>query len=173
MGFHVHDQSRLDCQYYRKTSLDAMVSTNSNPFDTGYRNTNEKSKGNPSFNQFTVDQVDLVQTLSATFQMQHLDRIQELFIDIMQVQLLMQPCILSLLWTLPRASWVSSLILGILDLIQVFVEALDRVFVNVCELDLVFRPEDVNRILGEMISGGLVLETDVDQIVAQAGIEKS
>lgn len=30
--------------------------------------------------------------------------------------------------------------LGTLDLIQVFVEALDRAFVNVCELDLVFRP---------------------------------
>lgn len=56
--------------------------------------------------------------------------------------------------------------LGILDLIQVFVESLDEIFVNVCELDLVFRPEEVSQILGEIISGGLVLSTDVDAICA-------
>lgn len=34
--------------------------------------------------------------------------------------------------------------LGVLDLIQVFVEALDRMFENVCELDLVFGFDEVS-----------------------------
>ncbi|KAI8909729.1 AP complex, mu/sigma subunit [Gorgonomyces haynaldii] len=63
--------------------------------------------------------------------------------------------------------------LGILDLIQVFVEALDNAFTNVCELDLVFRPDDVTQILAELVSGGLVLETDVTEIIAQAQVERA
>ncbi|EGF82035.1 hypothetical protein BATDEDRAFT_23280 [Batrachochytrium dendrobatidis JAM81] len=63
--------------------------------------------------------------------------------------------------------------LGILDLIQVFVEALDRTFVNVCELDLIFRPEDVSQILGEVISGGLVLETNIQEIMSTTHTRKS
>lgn len=35
--------------------------------------------------------------------------------------------------------------LGILDLIQVFVETLDRCFENVCELDLIFHADKVNK----------------------------
>ncbi|KIJ68681.1 hypothetical protein HYDPIDRAFT_173345 [Hydnomerulius pinastri MD-312] len=54
--------------------------------------------------------------------------------------------------------------LGILDLIQVFVEALDRNFENVCELDLVFHFDEAHHILAEIIQGGLVLETNVDEI---------
>jgi len=54
--------------------------------------------------------------------------------------------------------------LGILDLIQVFVESLDRSFENVCELDLVFHFDEAHHILGEVIQGGLVLETNVDEI---------
>lgn len=34
--------------------------------------------------------------------------------------------------------------LGILDLIQVFVESLDKSFENVCELDLIFHPDKVS-----------------------------
>jgi AP-3 complex subunit sigma len=34
--------------------------------------------------------------------------------------------------------------LGILDLIQVFVETLDRCFENVCELDLIFHVDKVH-----------------------------
>lgn len=66
-------------------------------------------------------------------------------------------------------------------------EALDRSFENVCELDLVFHFDDVrmdimvgrhtfthtldqvHHILAEMIQGGLVLETNVEEI-AQAGM---
>ncbi|KAJ3290091.1 clathrin adaptor, sigma subunit/coatomer, zeta subunit [Rhizoclosmatium globosum] len=54
--------------------------------------------------------------------------------------------------------------LGILDLIQVLVEVLDKAFVNVCELDLIFRPDDVSSILSEIVSGGMVLETNLPQI---------
>jgi len=56
--------------------------------------------------------------------------------------------------------------LGILDLIQVFVECLDRTFENVCELDLVFHFDEVHHILAEIIQGGLVLETNVEEIDA-------
>ncbi|KAJ3554246.1 hypothetical protein NM688_g3209 [Phlebia brevispora] len=54
--------------------------------------------------------------------------------------------------------------LGILDLIQVFVESLDRAFENVCELDLVFHFDEAHHILSEIIQGGLVLETNVEEI---------
>lgn len=58
--------------------------------------------------------------------------------------------------------------LGILDLIQVFVESLDRAFENVCELDLVFHFDEVHYILSEVIQGGLVLETNVEEIAVAA-----
>ncbi|KAI0757300.1 Adaptor protein complex sigma subunit [Daedaleopsis nitida] len=54
--------------------------------------------------------------------------------------------------------------LGILDLIQVFVESLDCAFENVCELDLVFHFDEAHHILAEIIQGGLVLETNVNEI---------
>ncbi|KAI0050668.1 Adaptor protein complex sigma subunit [Auriscalpium vulgare] len=54
--------------------------------------------------------------------------------------------------------------LGVLDLIQVFVESLDRAFENVCELDLVFHFDEVHHILAEIIQGGLVLETNLEEI---------
>ncbi|BGP36474.1 Sigma-adaptin 3A [Rhodotorula kratochvilovae] len=76
--------------------------------------------------------------------------------------------------------------LGILDLIQVFVESLDRCFENVCELDLIFhfdeaRPSlpppsrtadpphtraQVHTLLSCLITGGLVLDTSLDSIQA-------
>lgn len=55
--------------------------------------------------------------------------------------------------------------LGILDLIQVFVETLDRSFENVCELDIIFHLDRVHYILDEMIQGGLVLETSITEIL--------
>ena len=62
--------------------------------------------------------------------------------------------------------------LGILDLIQVFVEALDSIFVNVCELDIIFRPLEVGLILGEIISGGIVLETNLQDILSHVAVKK-
>lgn len=55
--------------------------------------------------------------------------------------------------------------LALLDLIQVFVEALDRLFENVCELDLIFNFETLHATLAEMIVGGVVVETDLGKVV--------
>ena len=55
--------------------------------------------------------------------------------------------------------------LAILDLIQVLVEALDRVFENVNELDLIFHSDRVQHILMEMVMGGMVVETSKEEIV--------
>ena len=52
-----------------------------------------------------------------------------------------------------------------MDLIQVFVEALDRLFENVCELDLIFNFETLHAVLGEMIVGGVVIETGLERVV--------
>ncbi|KAI9768551.1 MAG: Sigma-adaptin 3A [Geoglossum simile] len=55
--------------------------------------------------------------------------------------------------------------LALLDLIQVFVEALDRLFENVCELDLIFNFETLHAVLGEMVVGGVVVETGLERVV--------
>eukprot|EP00615_Pteridomonas_danica_P013271 CAMPEP_0114340546 /NCGR_PEP_ID=MMETSP0101-20121206/8444_1 /TAXON_ID=38822 ORGANISM="Pteridomonas danica, Strain PT" /NCGR_SAMPLE_ID=MMETSP0101 /ASSEMBLY_ACC=CAM_ASM_000211 /LENGTH=130 /DNA_ID=CAMNT_0001473835 /DNA_START=183 /DNA_END=575 /DNA_ORIENTATION=+ len=55
--------------------------------------------------------------------------------------------------------------LGILDLIQVFVEALDKCFENVCELDIIFHSDKVNFVLDEICAAGMVLETNIVQIL--------
>jgi len=55
--------------------------------------------------------------------------------------------------------------LALLDLIQAFVEALDRLFENVCELDLIFNFETLHATLSEMIVGGVVIETDCNKMV--------
>lgn len=55
--------------------------------------------------------------------------------------------------------------LGILDLIQVFVEALDKCFENVCELDLIFHSDRVHYILDEIVMGGMVLETNINAVL--------
>ncbi|KAF2151798.1 AP-3 complex subunit sigma [Myriangium duriaei CBS 260.36] len=55
--------------------------------------------------------------------------------------------------------------LALLDLIQVFVEALDRLFENVCELDLIFNFETLHAVLAEMIVGGVVVETGLERVV--------
>jgi len=55
--------------------------------------------------------------------------------------------------------------LGILDLIQVFVETLDRCFENVCELDLIFHVDKVHHIIDEIVIGGMVLETNMSEIL--------
>jgi AP-3 complex subunit sigma len=55
--------------------------------------------------------------------------------------------------------------LGILDLIQVFVEALDKCFENVCELDLIFHSDRVHFVLDEIVMGGMVLETNINLIL--------
>lgn len=61
--------------------------------------------------------------------------------------------------------------LALLDFIQVFVEGLDRLFENVCELDLIFGFETMHAVLNEMIIGGVVIETNLEKIVT--GVKES
>jgi AP-3 complex subunit sigma len=61
--------------------------------------------------------------------------------------------------------------LALLDFIQVFVEALDKLFENVCELDLIFGFETLHAVLSEMVVGGVVVETSLDKIVE--GVKQS
>ncbi len=56
--------------------------------------------------------------------------------------------------------------LAILDLIQTFVESLDRCFTEVNELDLIFNWQTLQSVLEEIIQGGMVIETNVAKIVA-------
>ncbi|CAH2450205.1 AP-3 complex subunit sigma [Komagataella phaffii CBS 7435] len=56
--------------------------------------------------------------------------------------------------------------LGILDLIQVFVEVLNNCFTNVCELDLVFGWQVLQAALEEIVQGGMVIDTNIKKIVA-------
>jgi AP-3 complex subunit sigma len=55
--------------------------------------------------------------------------------------------------------------LALIDLIQVYVEALDRLFENVCELDLIFNFETLHAALAEMVVGGVVIETQLEKVV--------
>ena len=55
--------------------------------------------------------------------------------------------------------------LGILVLIQVFVETLDRCFENVCEIDLIFHSNRVHHALNKIVMGGMVLETNIGRIL--------
>lgn len=55
--------------------------------------------------------------------------------------------------------------LALIDLIQVYVEALDRLFEDVCELDLIFNFETLHATLSEMIVGGVVIETELGKVV--------
>ncbi|MCL7035820.1 hypothetical protein MKW94_027613 [Papaver nudicaule] len=55
--------------------------------------------------------------------------------------------------------------LAMLDLIQVFVETLDKCFKNVCELDVVFNFSKIHTILNEIVFGGQVLETSSTEVM--------
>eukprot|EP00347_Sterkiella_histriomuscorum_P010788 403374916 len=55
--------------------------------------------------------------------------------------------------------------LAVLDLIQVFVEVLDKCFENVCELDLVFNPDKLQYITDEIVVDGMITETNINEIV--------
>lgn len=57
--------------------------------------------------------------------------------------------------------------LALLDLIQVFVESLDRLFENVCELDLIFNFETLHACLAELVVGGVVVETALEKVVKE------
>jgi AP-2 complex subunit sigma-1 len=52
-----------------------------------------------------------------------------------------------------------------LELIHLFVEALDAYFGNVCELDLVFNFAKVYQMLDEIVVGGELIETSKARIL--------
>ena len=54
--------------------------------------------------------------------------------------------------------------LACLDLIQCFVEALDKVFDRVCEMDLLFNIDKSNYVLDELLCGGIVINNQKDKI---------
>ncbi|ODV87904.1 hypothetical protein CANARDRAFT_26088 [[Candida] arabinofermentans NRRL YB-2248] len=55
--------------------------------------------------------------------------------------------------------------LGILDLIQVFVQVLNTCFKDVSELDLVFGWQVLETVLEEIVQGGMVIDTSIKNIV--------
>ena len=56
--------------------------------------------------------------------------------------------------------------LGILDLIQVIVEILDKLFNNVCEVDLIFNPDKTTYIMDEIVVDGIVTDTNINEILS-------
>lgn len=54
--------------------------------------------------------------------------------------------------------------LGILDLITIIVEAIENMFQSTSEDDLVSHPDKVNALLDEIIIGGIVIETNINEI---------
>ena len=67
--------------------------------------------------------------------------------------------------------------LGMLEMIQIFVETLDKCFAEVCELDLVFNWDKTNQILDEIVTAGLVCETNTHEVLIalkeQKNLEKN
>jgi AP-3 complex subunit sigma len=63
--------------------------------------------------------------------------------------------------------------LGVLDLIHILVETLDKAFTEVCELDVVFNWDKINYIVDEIVVGGLVSETLTHEILLALKEQKS
>lgn len=62
--------------------------------------------------------------------------------------------------------------LVILEFIQVFVESLNSLFENVCELDLIFEFSEVYRVLNACIQNGVILEYSLTDIVQNVKEER-
>jgi AP-3 complex subunit sigma len=56
--------------------------------------------------------------------------------------------------------------LGMLDFINLILTCLDMIFKGVTELDIINNPEKVYYLIDEMISGGVVIETDKNEILS-------
>ncbi|CAL6013742.1 Sigma_adaptin [Hexamita inflata] len=57
--------------------------------------------------------------------------------------------------------------LACLDLIQCFVESLDKVFERVCEMDLLFNIDKSNYVLDELLCGGIIINNQRERVVDQ------
>lgn len=63
--------------------------------------------------------------------------------------------------------------LATVDLIQVFVQVLDRYFKDVCELDVIFNFEKVNYILDELVIGGHAPDISVEASISVLNAAKA
>ena len=63
--------------------------------------------------------------------------------------------------------------LGVLDLIHILVETLDKAFTEVCELDVVFNWDKINYIVDEIVTGGLVSETLIHEVLLSLKQQKA
>ena len=55
--------------------------------------------------------------------------------------------------------------LAIMDFISVIMSCFDEIFKGVCEVDLIMNPEKIYFMMDEMISGGIVIETNKEEII--------
>lgn len=55
--------------------------------------------------------------------------------------------------------------LAIMDFINVIMNCFDEVFKGVCELHFIMNPEKIYFIMDEMVSGGIVIETNQEEII--------
>ena len=63
--------------------------------------------------------------------------------------------------------------LAYLELIHLYVECLDSLFSNVCELDLVFHFGKANELLDEILMGGEIMETSKKKIVEHVQLSQA
>ena len=61
--------------------------------------------------------------------------------------------------------------LALLDFIHIFVEVLDKLFSDVCELDILYNPEKINYILDELIVDGNVVQTSLKEAVESLNVQ--
>ena len=55
--------------------------------------------------------------------------------------------------------------LAIIDFINVIMKALDEVFGGICELHIILNPEKIYLLIDEAICGGMVIETNKNEII--------
>ena len=61
--------------------------------------------------------------------------------------------------------------LALLDFVHIFVDALSKMFVDVCELDILYNPEKINYVLDELIVDGNVVQTSLKEAVESLQIQ--
>ena len=61
--------------------------------------------------------------------------------------------------------------LAILDFINVIMKALDEVFGGICELHIILNPEKIYLLIDEAICGGMVIETNKNEIIKNYNIK--
>ena len=60
-----------------------------------------------------------------------------------------------------------------MDLIHLYVQLLDRKYINVCEYDIVYEPQSAYYVLEELIIDGLVSDINLNTLTQEMfGIEK-